>query len=103
MRGGIKTQPADRAAIEQRLNQTRHGIVFCSPMNEYLVTVGNMELVPVIVVMESRQVIEICLRSPKSEEMTPIIYECKNLIEARAWIERLQYIVVQCMEGEVVE
>lgn len=100
-------KPIDKEAIERRLlsYESRNVIeeaVFYVPLNDYLVTVGEMELVPVIRGRdnESRQVFDVCLRSPSSEKIVPVVFDCKHLQEATDWIERLKYIVMVCCEGK---
>ena len=95
-------KPIDKEAIEKRLISDIDEAVFHVPLNDYLVTVGEMELVPVIRGRSDnmRQVFDVCLRSPSSERFVPVVFDCKHLQEATDWIERLRYIVMMCCGGK---
>lgn len=97
----IEMRPMDKEAIEKRLIDDVNEAVFYVPLNDYLVTVGAMELVPVIRgrADDIRQVFDVCVRSPSDSKLVPVVFDCKHLQEAIDWIYRLKYTVMVCCEG----
>lgn len=86
-------KPIEREVMKKRMEYKIIPPETVHLLHDEVMAMGEIELIPVVRVAEDRQVIEVCMRRVGSKKLYGVVYECKNLLQARYWMERFNYVV----------